>query len=131
MDPAWVISDYERTQKLKGSKVSESTPLQAEQSLDSKTDQISEEDAKKIADISKYYKTACDLMPYNYVSREETEVLSVTKIRIIYIGVISTAIRRYISIYIANSKRNIYILNYLLNIHIIKNCFTDLSVLRE
>ncbi|OXA44523.1 nuclear receptor subfamily 1 group I member 3 [Folsomia candida] len=96
MDPAWVISDYERTQKLKGSKVSESTPLQAEQSLDSKTDQISEEDAKKIADISKYYKTACDLMPYNYVSREETEVLSVTKIRIIYIGVISTAIRRFV-----------------------------------
>lgn len=98
MDPAWVLGDFAKLQKLKNAK------LNAEQSEDSNEQEpikssneqkLSEEDGRKIENISKYYKLACDAISYNFPSRGRNQVLSINKLRILLIGVISTAIRRY------------------------------------
>ncbi|OXA64541.1 Thyroid hormone receptor alpha-A [Folsomia candida] len=99
MDPAWVLGDFAKLQKLKNAK------LNAEQSEDSNEQEpikssneqkLSEEDGRKIENISKYYKLACDAISYNFPSRGRNQVLSINKLRILLIGVISTAIRRLV-----------------------------------
>ncbi|XP_021961832.1 nuclear receptor subfamily 1 group D member 2 isoform X1 [Folsomia candida] len=94
MDPSWVLSDYEKPQKLRKEKNSESNQSKVQQQILPQDNTLSEEEAEKIANIAKYYKTACQLIPYNFVSREKSEILSPTKLQILNIGIISTVIRR-------------------------------------
>ncbi|XP_021961838.1 thyroid hormone receptor alpha-A [Folsomia candida] len=94
MCPNWVISDFKRAQELKQQKKEIKFPLQTDNYYPDKI--LSEEETEKIAHISKYYKKACELIPYNFLSRDTGEPLSVTKIKVINIGVMSTAIRRFV-----------------------------------
>lgn len=92
MDPNWVISDYERTQKLKQNKTSQTHP---EDVISPQKPNLDDDDIAKIAEIPKLYKSACEQIPYNFLPREKSEILSPTKIRLLQLGMISTAIRRF------------------------------------
>lgn len=86
MEPAWVVSDYQRTEKLKQGKLS---------SIPSPDYKLNDEDSAKIADMLKYYNTACELIPYNFPIRAKDEKLTVKKLQILLIGGMSVSIRRY------------------------------------
>ncbi|OXA44702.1 Vitamin D3 receptor [Folsomia candida] len=103
MEPAWVISDYNRTKESsKNTKAVENQKIEAvkdiriEVSIPPSAQGLSAEEAEIINNIPKFYKKACELIPYNYVSRSKTEVLTKTKIHILNIGMISTSIRRFV-----------------------------------
>lgn len=78
MSPAWVIAEHEKKYKSV-------EPLKLK---------LSDEETEKIASLSKFYETACELIPYTFLSREENEVVSATKLHLIIIGSLSIGIRR-------------------------------------
>ncbi|XP_035714030.1 uncharacterized protein LOC110857806 isoform X2 [Folsomia candida] len=95
MEPAWVISDFNRTKQRKHIASVENN-IKIEPSTPPPVQGLSPEEAKIIENIPKFYNKACELIPYNYVSRSKTEVLTTTKLHILNIGVISTSIRRFV-----------------------------------
>lgn len=100
MDPKWVLSDFKKMQKNKAASTNKKPNYTQRDAICPTIDQkISDEDAIKIASISEFYNTACELIPYNFPSRDDSStVLTTNKITILLIGVISTAMRRYIKI---------------------------------
>lgn len=105
MEPDWVISDFKRTkQSTQNSTPSENQKIEAHEDIKIGTSTpppvqgLSLEEAEIIDNIPKFYKKACELIPYNYVSRSKTEVLTTTKLHLLNIGVKSTSIRRYYSL---------------------------------
>lgn len=88
MSPAWVWRQYEKAQEIK-QKNDHANVL-----FDQKTKILSDEETQKIENLSKFYQSACELIPYTFLTRAENEVLTCTKISLIDIGRLSTAIRR-------------------------------------
>lgn len=96
MDFKWVLADYKKTQDLKLQK-SKTDQVEIHPIIDKPNDaKLSGEDATRIEHISKFYKSACEQIPYMFPSREKNEVVSPTKSKILLIGFISTSIRRYV-----------------------------------
>ncbi|XP_021964015.1 thyroid hormone receptor alpha-A [Folsomia candida] len=89
MSPVWVWKEYQKAQELKQQR-NPTNIFKIELSV------LSDEDVEKIGNLSKFYQTACELIPYTFLTREENEVLSYTKIFLIDIGLLSTAIRRFV-----------------------------------
>ncbi|OXA62243.1 thyroid hormone receptor beta [Folsomia candida] len=90
MSPAWVWKEYEKARELKQQRMQTNVFFKKKNKL------LSDDDTKKITNLSKFYQTACELIPYTFLTREENEVLTYTKIHLIDIGRLSTAIRRFV-----------------------------------
>ncbi|OXA44755.1 Thyroid hormone receptor alpha-A [Folsomia candida] len=93
MDPKWVLSDHERSQKLKQGQNNNNATIKPTASSVCK---MTDEEFKIITNLTKYFKKACEQIPYNFPSREKDEVLSSTKLQLLLIGAMSIAIRRFV-----------------------------------